>query len=247
MEAGGSGGAPPRRSVYAEKFRIMLRLIPAPDGGEWSGTKMERATGGRVSTSYFSTLRDGHVETPRADKIEAVAEAMGFPPGLWFEDLRWWRELEETWERGGGVEAALGGASEGASGAGGRLARLLERLMETRVDPETGEPFTAERIAALSGGVLTVEDVEAILAGRLTDPTWAQVLALCDVFEVDPVYWSGRAVPSWRPSPALMEAARGAESYRIFQNSLKLSDKDRGMLKMLAEHLRREQREEEGS
>lgn len=234
--------------MYGEKFRIMLRVIPAPDGGEWGGTNMERATDGKISTSYFSALRDGRIETPRADKLEAVAEAMGFDPGLWFKGLRWWQELEETWERGGGVAEMLRGGIAGAAGgeggsAGARLSDLLGRLMETRVDSETGGPFTPERVADLSGGLLAADDVQGMLGGRLTDPTWAQVLALCDVFDVDPVYFSGRDLPPWRPSPALMEAARGADSYRIFQNSLKLSDKDRGMLKMLAEHMRREQRE----
>jgi hypothetical protein len=226
-------------SVYAEKFRIMLRAIPHPDGGSWGGTKMERATGGKVSTSYFSALRDGHIEVPRADKIEAIAGAMGFGPGLWFKDLQWWQEVEQGWEQGRGVEVVF--TRERRRGDGERLSRLLNRLFETKADEETGEPFTNAKVARESGGELTEEDVEALRAGRLANPSWAQILALCDVFDVDAAYWSEHDTPPWRPSPATLKAAEGADSYIIFQNSLKLSDKNRSVLKMLAEHLRHEQ------
>jgi hypothetical protein len=233
---------PRKQSVYAEKFRIMLRMIPHPDGGDWTGTKMERATGGKVSTSYYSSLRDDHIEIPRADKIEAIALAMGFPVGLWFKNIRWWREAQKNWEEGRGLEAVL--EEEKREADGERLSRLLNQLFETRLDEETGEPFTNEKVARESNGLLTGEDVEAMRAGRLIDPTWAQILVLSDVFGVDVSYWSERYTPSWRPSPAVMEAAEGADSYIIFQNSLKLSGRDRSMLKMLAEHLRKEQEEE---
>lgn len=238
------GGAE-RQSVYAEKFRILLRLTSAPDGGEWSGTKMERATGGKVSTSYYSSLRDGHISFPRADKLETIAEALGFEPGLWFKDLEWWRRMEEEWKKGRSLEDVLEEEKREASGE--HLSRLLERLFETKIDEETGETFTVEKVARKSNGVLTKEDVEAMRAGQLTNPTWAQVLALCDVFDVDPSYWSERDAPAWRPSPAVLEAVEGMESYLIFQNSLKLSGRDRSMLKMLAEHLRREQEETDRS
>jgi hypothetical protein len=31
-------------------------------------------------------LRKGHIENPGYEKLRAIAEAMGFPPELWFED-----------------------------------------------------------------------------------------------------------------------------------------------------------------
>ncbi len=34
---------PHENGAFAGKFRIMLEMIPHPDGGKWSGTKMERA------------------------------------------------------------------------------------------------------------------------------------------------------------------------------------------------------------
>lgn len=238
MREGSTSGARGRGGVWNEKFRIMLRVIPAPDGGEWGGTKMESASQGDVSTTYFSALRDGRIETPRADKVEAIARAMEFEPGLWFKPISWWRKVLEDWEQGRGIGGLLheeGSREDGRK----RLAALLDGLFETRVDPETGEPFTEEGVARASGGALTAGDVRAMRAGEL-DPTRAQLLALGDVFGADPSYFFGRdEAPAWRPSPAVLEAARGRDSYLIFQNSLRLSDRDRSILMVLAESLKR--------
>lgn len=234
-------GRPKKKSSYTSKFNIMLKVFAAPDGGEWTGTKMERATGGKVITSYFSSLRDGYIGIPRVDKIETISEAMGFPPQLWFKDVGWWEAVYEKWANGEEVEAALSGREEKPDRS--YLSTLLNRLFELKINDETGEPFTSEEVSLLSGGVLSEEEVEALREGGLTDPTWAQILALCDVFEVDPSYWSEHRIP-WRPSPAVMKAAENQESYLIFQNSLRLSGRDRSMLRVLSEHLRREQRKE---
>lgn len=227
-----------KKSPYSKKFKIMLETLSHPDGGRWTGTKMERATGKKVSTSYFSALRDDHIDIPRADKVEAIAEAMGFPPGLWFRSLSWWEEARENWVKGRDLRAVL--EEEGREANVSHLSLLLERLIKEH-EKKTGELLTDEAIAKKSGGVLRKEDVGALRSGRLADPTWAQVLSLCDVFNVDASYWLMGDSLSWRPSPAVLEAVEGSDSYVIFQNSLKLSERDRTMLKMIAEHMRREQ------
>ena len=50
----------------------------------WGGQDLEDATGGVVSRSYVSNFKNGRIDNPGLDKIEAIAEAMGFPPELWF-------------------------------------------------------------------------------------------------------------------------------------------------------------------
>jgi hypothetical protein len=236
-----SGPGPNR--PYAKKFRFMLEMIPHPDGGEWTPTKMERATDGQVSMSYFSYLRDGRIDIPRADKIEHIATAMDFPPELWFRDLDWWERVYERWKRGEDVEREL--KEESRRGNGRRISKLLNGLFESRIDEETGKPYTNEEVARLSKEVLTEEEVAAMREGQLGDPSWAQILALCDAFEVDPTYWTERRFP-WSPSPALSRAIEDPDSYIVFQNSLKLSKRNRSMLRMLSEHLRREEQRERG-
>lgn len=223
--------------VYAEKFRLMLDLIPYPDGGRWTGARMERATGGVIAASYFSTLKDGRIEVPKADKLEAIAEAMGFAPGLWFEELAWWRGLREKAEVGADPVTEL--ETRGGNRGTGRMSGLLDRLFEARLNAETGEPFTEAEVACRSGGALSEQDVGDLRRGSLAEPTWAQVLALSDVFGVDLSYWSDSG-GDWGLSPALLRATRDPNAYVIFQNSLKLSEEGKGMLRALSEHLRRE-------
>src|ERR671917_491430 len=42
------------------------------------------ATGGVVTRSYVSNLKNGRIENPGLVKLEALASAMSFPPALWF-------------------------------------------------------------------------------------------------------------------------------------------------------------------
>jgi len=215
----------------------MLRAIEHPDGGPWTGTRLARATDGEVSPSYFTALRDGAIDVPRADKLEAIARAMGFSPALWFRDLAWW---EAAAERRGGAEPEAGdGASEAFSCGGEPLAALLKRLFELRRNEETGEPFTNREIAHLSGGAVSEEDLRDMRSGRLENPTWRQVLAVCDAFGVSPSYFAGPEL-AWVPPPGMLDEAEDRDSYVTFRNSLKLSRRDRGLLRTLSEQLRRE-------
>lgn len=230
-------------SAYAKKLRIMLELIAHPNGGEWTGQKMKRATEDRVQPSYFNMLRDGDIGIPRADKVEAMAEAMGFPVALWFKSLSWWEEVYERWKKGEEVEAALAGREE-SSPEPGRVSDLLNHLFEERINEETGQPFTEEEVALQSKGALSEREVKDMSQGHLTDPTLAQILALCDIFEVEPSYWRGGRT-QWRPSPAVLKAAMDPDSYAVYQNGLRLSKRNRGILKMLSEQLRSDRPDDE--
>jgi transcriptional regulator with XRE-family HTH domain len=68
----------------SERFARLLDLYRRPDGSVWGGQDLEKATGGAVTRSYVSNLKNGRIENPGLDKMEAIAKAMGFPPELWF-------------------------------------------------------------------------------------------------------------------------------------------------------------------
>src|SRR4028119_643503 len=70
----------------SERFRRLLALYRKPDGSEWGGQDLENATGGAVTRSYVSNLKNGRIENPGLVKLKAIAGAMGFPPPLWFGD-----------------------------------------------------------------------------------------------------------------------------------------------------------------
>ena len=72
------------------RFARLLALYRRPDGSEWGGQDLERATGGAVTRSYVSNLRKGRIGSPGLDKLEAIATTIGFPPQLWFGNTNEW-------------------------------------------------------------------------------------------------------------------------------------------------------------
>ncbi len=68
----------------SERFVWLLAICRKPDGSVWGGQDLETATRGIVSRSYVANLKKGRIQSPRLDKLEAIARAMGFPPRLWF-------------------------------------------------------------------------------------------------------------------------------------------------------------------
>ena len=74
------------REHGSERFRRLLTLYRKPDGSEWGGQELENATDKAVTRSYVANLKQGRIENPGLAKLEAVSDAVGFPPALWFGD-----------------------------------------------------------------------------------------------------------------------------------------------------------------
>ena len=70
----------------AEKFAKLLDSYRHPDGSQWTGQQLDEATDGVVPRAYFTNLQKGRIKSPGHEKMAAIAKAMGFPPGAWFED-----------------------------------------------------------------------------------------------------------------------------------------------------------------
>jgi transcriptional regulator with XRE-family HTH domain len=70
----------------AERFECLLDSYRRPDGRKWGGKALQDVTGGIVTKPYVTHLRKGRIENPGYEKLGAIAQAMGFPPELWFED-----------------------------------------------------------------------------------------------------------------------------------------------------------------
>jgi transcriptional regulator with XRE-family HTH domain len=157
-------------SHVARKFERLLEAYRREDGGKWSGIQLERATGDVVTRSYVTNLRKGRIENPGMDKLAALAKAMGFPPALWFE------------------QEPSGGEGRGAAGTREGLAARVERLFDAIKDPKTGEAYSTSKIARMSLGDLTEEDVEGLRSGSVTDPPLSHLLALARAFGIEPSY-----------------------------------------------------------
>jgi transcriptional regulator with XRE-family HTH domain len=193
----------------AQRFERFLDTYRRPDGQRWGGAELEKATGGIVSRSYVTNLRKGRMENPGYEKMRALAKVMGFPPEVWFEE-----DLGDE-----------GGAPAGPEGRG--IPGRLEHLFKTIKNPKTGEPYTNAEVARMSAGDLSVEDVEGIRTGKITDPSVSRVAALAAAFGVPPSYLLDRG----KEPPVLDEEVLGAladeRSAAILKESVSLTEREK--------------------
>ena len=163
-----------------------------------------------MTRSYVTNLRKGRIENPGYEKMRAIANAMGFPPEAWFEDVP--------------------GESVRAVPVEGRdLAARVERLFDAIVHPRTGEPYTNAEVARMSTGVLTEEEVEGIRTGAIPDPTVGYVSALAAVFGVEPSYLVDRKEPPLLDAE-LLEGLRDETTRQITHEALRLPERERGIV-----------------
>jgi transcriptional regulator with XRE-family HTH domain len=209
---------------YAEMFERLLGMYPHPDGGRWTGPKMEEATGGFVNASYFSNLLNGRIKQPGLDKLKAIAEAMDFPPELWLEEPeRWGKRLAPE---------------RGRSSSEASLAKLLDNLFESIPDERTSRPLSEAEIARRSAGKLTMQEIRDMRAGKLTNPNMEQILALSAAFDVDPSYWFRRGKKQPLVDQRTVEALRDRDNRLLLHRSLNLSKDHKDMLLILMEQLK---------
>lgn len=210
---------------YAELFRKLLEAYPLEDGTQWSGPRMEQATGGVVNSAYFSNLLNGRINQPGLDKLKAIAEAMGFPAQLWLED-------PDTW----GVsssEESIRFTSTSVS-----FSELLKNLFESVPNESTGTSFTVAEIAERSGQKVTETELQQMLSGDLETPGLETVLAISEAFGMDFSYWFRRNNGTPLVDDDIIEALQNEESRLILARSSELSKDQKDMLLVLMEQLR---------
>jgi transcriptional regulator with XRE-family HTH domain len=198
----------------SQKFEIFLAQYKRPDGSVWTGQALEDATGGAVSRSYVSALRNGKIANPRFDKLRAVAKVMGFPPQLWFEETP-----------NPDIAAYIPPAKHGTT-----ISERLETLFRMIPDERTGEPYKNTDVARLTLGTLTEEDVENIRTGAVPDPSVEQVLALAEVFGVDSSYFLDAGTKPPLLDRSAIEGLSDQRSRLILHKSLELSDQEKDLI-----------------
>lgn len=210
-------------------FKRLLEMYPHPDSGRWTGPKMEEATGGFVNAAYFSNLLNGRIKQPGLDKLKAIAEAMGFPPELWLEEPERWGQRLAPDQRRPSPEASL--------------ANLLDNLFESIPDERTGRPLSEAEVARRSAGKLTAQEIRDMRAGKLTNPTMEQILALSAALDVDPSYWFRRGKKQPLVDQRTVEALRDRDNRLLLHRSLGLSKDHKDMLLILMEQLKEREKD----
>ena len=105
----------------------------------------------------------------------------------------------------------------------------MERLFEAIEDPKTGETYTSAKIARMSLGDLTEEDVEGLRGGSVSDPPLSHLLALAKAFGVEPSYLvdgTGEAVLD----AELVDALKDDMTREIATESARLRVRERKLL-----------------
>jgi transcriptional regulator with XRE-family HTH domain len=202
----------------AEKFEFLLDTYRRPDGRRWGGQELQEATGGAVTRSYVSALKNGHIANPGYDKLRAIAKAMNFPVELWFEDSP------------GRVAPRADELEERAT-----IAERLEHLFHTIIDEKKGRPYTNAEVARMSVGGVSELEVAGIRSGEIANPTLDQVLALAEAFGVSPSYFTERKAPLL--SQETIEALADRDSSEIIHKTLALSDAEKKMVLDILDHL----------
>jgi transcriptional regulator with XRE-family HTH domain len=198
----------------SRKFRALLNAYRRPDGSMWTGQALQDATNGFVSRSYVTQLRKGGIANPRLDKLQALAEVMGFPPQLWFEEL----------------SDPVNTQHVAPPGQTTTIPYRLEGLFRTVTDEHSGEQYSNADVARLSMGALTENEVEGIRTGAIRDPSIEQVLALAEVFAIDSSYFLDREAKSPLLDRASLEALSNQKARIILHKSLELSDREQDLI-----------------
>ena len=209
-------------TYISRRFEALLEAYRRADGRRWSGQGLHDATAGVVTRSYVTNLRKGRIQNPGYEKLSAIANAMGFPPELWFEG-----DADRT-------DLALAGSAE----EGRDLAAKLNRLFEAIPNPKTGEHYTDGEVARMSlGGLtgrdggLTEEEVRKLRSGEIPNPSVNQVVALADVFGVRPSYFVDRLEEgSVLLDREVMGALEDDTTNAILHKSMRLPKRQRDMI-----------------
>lgn len=72
--------------AYADRFEALVRMFPKDDGLPWRGRDIERATDGKIGSSYITALRQGNIQKPGFEALSLIARVMRFDTELWTLD-----------------------------------------------------------------------------------------------------------------------------------------------------------------
>ena len=209
----------------AERLELLLEAFRRPDGNRWALREIEQATGGSVSASYLSSIRNGRIKKVGGRQRRNTARAMGFPERLWDAEPEDWPEILRE-------ERRLGATGDAPPAP---VAGLLEDLFRYARHPITGSAFTESSVAELSDGQLDEAEVRRIRLGEISDPPEDKLLALSEVFGVDHSYWRSPARRSML-DPATARFLSGPRRLRtLHMELLDLPENDRDRITAMIE------------
>ena len=211
---------------YGKRFVQLLDAHRKPGGAKWTQADIERATKGFVRANYLTNLVHGRIRTPGTDRLQAVAQVMGFPYELWFR--------KES-------PSEVSGESRPQT-----LSARLNQLFEKRPNPATGAPFTEDEVAELTFGTLSAERLSAAREDRIADLEGSHYTALSNVFGVDVSYWYTNADDLPPLDDQWLAAARTEKGRAVLNKFHRTSESQKDMILFLLDQLTNEDDSAEG-
>lgn len=206
---------------FGQTFEKLLEEFRKPDGDKWSSKELHEATVGFVNQSYISNLRAGRIRRPGYDRLKAIADVMGFPVSLWYENPEEWSRIIQ----------------DSATDKGTSIAQRLNLLFEVVPSELTGKPFTEKEVAQRSGGQLSEQQIGEMRREELTNPTISQLIALSGIFGVDISYWWLQPEEQTAITPENIKALKDLKSEQILNKVHDRSEAEKDMILTMIEQL----------
>lgn len=227
------------KATYAEKFELLLDLFPHPSREhlddpkkrKWKASELSEATNGQLSGGYLTGLKHERIKRPGPEHLHLISQVMDFPFELWvLEPYQWSAKLQARHAHR--IRQQLAHQQEQS------IAQRIERLFRSVPDRQSGTLYTNRRVAELSNGRLTEQEVAELRSGHIDNPTRLQLLALCDIFDVAFSFWEEDTEKELILDQEIIEALRSDRGHLLLQKTSGLGNSRMDMLLAIVEELR---------
>lgn len=208
---------------FGKKFVYLQDRYRKPNGRKFKLKDIERATEGYVTAAYISNLKQGHNDNPSYDRLRAIADVMGFPPGLWYQP-----------------DAELARA--------GSLQEKLNFLFETQPELGSVDESAEEQVSRLAFGKVSAERLSEARRGELDELQASEYFALSNVFGVDVSFWYQSEPALDNLSPETLISLRDPEAQGVLNKFHQIErEQDRTFIRELIDRFTRKDQSREQS
>lgn len=203
---------------FGKKFVYLQERYRKPNGRKYKLKDIERATNGYVTAAYISNLKQGHNDNPSYDRLRAIADVMGFPPGLWYQ------------------------LDPNILEKGSTLAEKLNVLFGTQPDLGTADETAEEQVSRLAFGKVSAERLSEARRGELDELQASEYFALSNVFGVDVAFWYQSEPALDNLSPETLVSLRDPEAQGVLNKFHQIErEQDRTFIRELIDRFTRKE------
>lgn len=152
--------------------------------------------------------------------MQKISELMGFPFELWLaqdDDEGWQMDRDHLQPD---LEEKMGS----------RLAYLLNHIMEVVINERENRPYTDREVSLMSRGEISERTVTKMRNGELDNPDYNTLLAVSEVFDIDPAYWFSKNTDAPALDSRTLGLLRDKRNREILEKGGALNDKEKAFI-----------------